>query len=94
MKILRVDSSPVKNKRLRVFLDNGKYYDFGLDTGKTYLDHHDKDKRKAYWARHYTGREKQLIDNLTPSPALFSAYLLWGNSTNINTNIENLNRIF
>ena len=94
MKIVEIVKSPLKHKRYRVILSNGRHYDFGLDIGSTYLDHHDKDKRKAYWARHYTGKEKKLIDNLTPSPALFSAYILWGNSTDLHTNIDNLNRIF
>ena len=60
----------MKNKRFRVFLDSGKHYDFGLDTGSTFIDHGDNKKRNAYIARLFGNRaEKQLIENLVPSPA-------------------------
>jgi len=93
MKILNVEKSPVKNKRYRVTLDNGKHYDFGLLGGSTYLDHKDKTKKDNYWARHYGNPiEKNLIDHLIPSPALFSAYLLWGEHTDLDKNISDLNK--
>jgi len=95
MKIINLTDSPKKNKRFRVYMDDGKHYDFGLDTGSTYIDHHDKQKRLAYIARHLGNvREKKLIDNLIPSPALFSMVLLWGKHTNIDDNIKYLNRMF
>jgi len=93
LNIVEIKKSPNKNKRYRIFLSNGKHYDFGLETGSTYIDHKDKIKRKNYWSRHYTGREKKLIDDLTPSPALFSAYILWGNHTDIDKNIDELNSV-
>jgi hypothetical protein len=95
MKIINLTDSPKKNKRFRVYMDDGKHYDFGLDTGSTYIDHHDKQKRLAYIARHLGNlREKKLIDSLTPSPALFSLLLLWGKHTNIDDNIKYLNNLF
>jgi len=95
MKIINLTDSPKKNKRFRVYMDDGKHYDFGLDTGSTYIDHHDKQKRLAYIARHLGNlREKRLIDSLTPSPALFSLALLWGKHTNIDDNIKELNNLF
>jgi len=36
-------------------------------------------------------REQYLINNLIPSPALYSAYLLWGLHTDIQSNIDYLN---
>jgi hypothetical protein len=94
MKIINLTESPRKNKRYRIYLDNGKHYDFGLDTGNTYIDHHDPQKRLAYIARHLGNlSEKRLIDSLTPSPALFSMILLWGPYTNINDNIKYLNKL-
>jgi hypothetical protein len=93
--IVDIKASPVKHKRFRVLMDNGKYYDFGLDGGSTYLDHHDKVKRLNYWKRHYgNDKEKQLIDNLVPSASLFSAILLWGPTTNLKENIEYLNGLW
>jgi len=95
MKIINITDSPKKSKRFRVYMDDGKHYDFGLDTGSTYIDHHDKQKRLAYIARHLGNiREKRLIDSLTPSPALFALALLWGEHTNINDNIKSLNHLF
>jgi hypothetical protein len=92
MKIISISESPKKNKRFRVYLEDGNHYDFGLDTGSTYIDHHDKKKRLAYIARHLGNlSEKRLIDSMTPSPALFSMVLLWGPYTNIHYNIEFLN---
>jgi hypothetical protein len=89
--IVGLDTSPRKNKRLRVHLDDGNYYDFGYDKGSTYIDHHDKKKRENYRNRHYA-MEAHLIDNYIPSPSLFSYYLLWGNSTDIIDNIMELNK--
>lgn len=95
MKIVSITDSPVKTKRFQVVMDNGRKYNFGLKGGSTYIDHKDNKKRKAYWARHYANKaEAQLIDNLIPSPALFSAYLLWGESTDLDENIDILNDMF
>jgi hypothetical protein len=92
-----VNISPSKriNKRYQVLMDNGKTYDFGLKDGSTYLDHKDETLRKNYWLRHLgNNTEQKLIENLVPSPSLFSAYLLWGPYTNINKNISNLNNLW
>ena len=91
-KIINIVESPRKNKRYRVYLNDGKYYDFGLYGGDTYIDHHDENKRENYRKRHYA-QEKHFIDKLIPSPSLFSYYILWGDSTDINKNIEKLNRL-
>lgn len=88
-------NSPIKNKRFRVYMNNGKYYDFGLYNGSTFIDHKDIKKRKAYWARHYGNiKERKLIDNLVPSPSLFSAYLLWGEYSDLDKNIQELNKLW
>ena len=94
-KIIKIVKSPIKTKRFRVYLENDTHYDFGLDSGETYIDHKNKIKRENYLARHYANkREKYLIDNLIPSPALYAYYILWGNSTDINKNIKTLNKMF
>ena len=98
VKLLRINKSPREFKRFRIFIkDNNveKHYDFGLDTGSTYIDHHDRDKRDAYLKRHLGNPiERRLINNLIPSPALFSMKLLWGQSTSLKTNLGNLQREF
>ena len=92
-KIINLVKSPRKNKRYRVYLDDGNHYDFGLYGGDTYIDHHDENKRENYRKRHYA-QEKHLIDKLIPSPSLFSYYILWGDSRNISKNIKKLNSLF
>jgi hypothetical protein len=92
--IVKIIDSPLKNKRFRVFLDNNKYYDFGLKNGSTFIDHFDEKKRLNYRKRHYANKkEKYLIDNLIVSPALFSYYLLWGEHNNLFENIDELNKL-
>ena len=39
--IVKIQDSPIQYKRYRVWMDDGKHYDFGLDGGDTYIDHHD-----------------------------------------------------
>jgi hypothetical protein len=90
-----IDIKPSKKayKRYQVTMDNGEKYDFGSKHGSTYIDHHDKEKRNNYWARHTANSiEHQLIYNLVPSPSLFSAYLLWGHFKHIDNNIIYLNQ--
>jgi hypothetical protein len=90
--IIDIKNSPAKNKRYRVFLDTGKHYDFGLKDGHTYIDEGDVKKRTDYWQRHMANKkENNLVRNLVPSPALFSAMLLWGISTSLEENIKYLN---
>ena len=94
MKIIEIKESPKLSKRYRVVLDNNSFYDFGLDDGECYLDHHDKKKRDNYLKRHMANKtEFNLITNLVPSPSLFSAYLLW-NTPNLDENIKILNELF
>lgn len=93
--IVNIIKSPVRHKRFRVFMDNGKHYDFGLDIGRTFIDEGNYQKRQNYWVRHLANpTEYRLITNLVPSPSLFSAYLLWGDSTNLNVNINKLNNMW
>lgn len=93
--IVKITNSPKQYKRYRVFLDNDTHYDFGLKNGSTYIDHKDKVKRENYLKRHLANKtENDLIKNLVPSPSLFSAYLLWGPSTDLQTNINELNKLF
>jgi hypothetical protein len=95
MKIVKIIKSPRKNKRFRVYTDDEKHYDFGLSGASTYIDHHDIRKRDNYRNRHLGNtREYELISTLTPSPALFAYYVLWGDFTNIKDNINMLNNIF
>ena len=93
MEIVQIERSYRKDKRFKLTLNNGQTYHFGLANGSTYLDHKDKKKRDAYRKRHYAGDiERLLIDHYTPSPATFSYYLLWGEHTDLNKNIDDLEK--
>jgi hypothetical protein len=95
MRILRIEDSPLKTKRFRVYLDNDKHYDFGVKKKhETYIDHKDKIRRERYRLRHLNNhKENLLISNLIASPSLFSFYILWGYNTSIQTNINKLNKL-
>jgi hypothetical protein len=94
MRILKIEVSKKKDKKFKVILDNGESYNFGLLGSQTYLDHHDKAKRLAYWQRHYNSpREKELIEWAIPSPSTLSAYLLW-NKKKMSDSINDLHRIW
>lgn len=92
IEILEVVLSPKPTKRFRIKIQEGdkvKNFDFGLKDGATFLDHGDKKKRENYWKRHCGNpKEKQLIENLIPSPALFSARLLWGEPSLMDNIVE------
>ena len=95
IQIVNLTSSDRKSKRLKVTLNDGKSYNFGLKGSSTYIDNHDISKRANYIARHMGNPiEKERIDNLIPSPALFSMYLLWGPYTDIHKNVTFLNNLF
>ena len=98
IEIMELFNSTRKNKRFAITLnENGKIntYHFGLKDGTTFIDHGDEAKRKAYLARHIANKkEKRLIETLTPSPALFSAKLLWGQTMDIISNLIGLQKEF
>jgi hypothetical protein len=93
MKIVSYEKSNRKDKKYKVTLDDGKSYHFGLKNSVTYIEGATKEKRDAFLARHLNNPlEKKLIENLIPSPALFSVYLLW-NTPSLEKNIELLNKM-
>jgi hypothetical protein len=98
--IVEHGKSSKPNKRFYVKLDNGEMFDYGFrnpetgKTGKTFIDGATVKQRENYWKRHIGNRrERQLIKNLIPSPALFSAFLLWGPSSNFYENIDFLDQL-
>jgi hypothetical protein len=93
--IVKVTTSPLKMKKYRATMDNGKHFDFGLKGSSTFLDHGDLVKRQNYRKRHLGNEtEKKLITNLVPSPSLLSYYLLWGETTDLQKNIKYLNSLW
>jgi len=61
---------------------NGKVVHFGLDGASTYIDEGNKTKRDAYLARH----KKRENWNDPFSAGALSRWLLWGDSTSLDTN--------
>jgi hypothetical protein len=97
MEIIEVVEQEGKPKRFKLTtLEWGKkrVYQFGQPDGFTYIDGATKEVRDNYLLRHMANKkEAYLINNNIPSPALFSAKLLWGQSHDIMKNIENLNSV-
>jgi hypothetical protein len=99
MEIIELTNSPKEGKRFRVVMkmDDGKekHFDFGAEGGSTYIDEGDKKKRENYWLRHLANKtERHRIENVIPSPATFSAWLLWGESSDLCDNLVALNKYF
>ena len=89
MKISKIIESPKLTKRYRVIMDNDDHYDFGLDGGSTYLDHKNKDKREAYWKRHFANpTEHRLI--LNKKLGIFDAEFIIKSPEAININSINI----
>jgi hypothetical protein len=101
VEIIDLIESPKPNKRFRITIDltgtgdHTKHYDFGAKHGQTYIDHHDDKKRANSLTRHLANTtERERIENIIPSPALFSAVLLWGKSPDLIENVRHLNSLF
>ena len=98
MEIIEVKELHGKRKRFSITISEYgkiKKYQFGQPNGFTYIDGASNITRNNYLSRHMANEtEADLINNLTPSPALFSAAILWGNSPNIEKNIKELNKAF
>ena len=77
-----IQQSTRAGKRFMATYANGKVVHFGQAGGKTYIDEGDKAKRAAYLARH----EKRENWNDPFSAGSLSRYLLWGDSTDLETN--------
>jgi len=82
-------NSKSKNKRLTAIFSNGSRIDFGLKGGSTYIDHGDNIKRINYIKRHKVNENWDKIN-----AGSLSRYILWGDSTDLNKNIQDFKRRF
>ena len=95
IQVLEIQPPHVKNKRFTAILNGGRLFSFGVERGHTYIDHHDTTKRDNYRKRHFiSSRQRPLLEHLTPSPSVLAFYILWGQSTSLETNVEYLNRLW
>jgi hypothetical protein len=85
-----IQKSTRAGKRFMATYANGKVVHFGQAGGQTYIDHGDKAKREAYLARH----KKRENWNDPFSAGALSRYLLWGDSTNMETNHQAFMKMF
>lgn len=83
MKFISLEKSNKPNKKLVIkFSDPNLTIHFGSKNSSTYLDHHDKHKRSNYLKRHMVNEDWGNVN-----AGSLSRYLLWGSSTDLNTNL-------
>ena len=71
------------NKRFRIeFSHPKKIIHFGQRGGNTYIDHQDDLKRENYLKRHMVNEDWSEVN-----PGSLSAFLLWGASSDLRTNL-------
>jgi hypothetical protein len=108
MKLIRIYESPNLLKKLRAEFrtddtpavagsgsasqSNGrtKHTDFGAKGMSDYTIHKDTERRERYRTRH----NKDLKTQDPTRPGFLSYYLLWGDSTNLATNIRRYKQLF
>ena len=83
MKFENLTSSTRKNKRFKiVFSEPKKVIHFGQRGSNTYIDHRDDRKRENYLKRHMVNEDWSEVN-----PGSLSAFLLWGASSDLRTNL-------
>jgi len=83
MKFISLEKSNKPNKKLVIkFSDPNLTIHFGSKNSSTYLDHHDKNKRSNYLKRHMVNENWNQVN-----AGSLSAYLLWGPTTDLKTNL-------
>ena len=89
MRFISLEKSNKPDKKLVIkFSDPNLTIHFGSKNSSTYLDHHDKTKRSNYLKRHAVNEDWEHVN-----AGSLSAYLLWGSTTDLNTNLtEYLNK--
>ena len=76
MKTYILSNSTKKNKRYKIDMGDHSHH-FGSDVGKTYVDHNDKSKKRAWVARH----SKDKNYNSKHSAIYHSRHLFWAKPT-------------
>lgn len=71
--ILGIEISPLKQKKYRVYLNDGTYIDYGHILYDDYLQHKDPERRKKFFARW----SKNPNINNPHSPVFYITRLTW-----------------
>jgi len=85
MKFISLKKSNKPNKKLVItFSEPNLTIHFGSKNSSTFLDHHDKVKRSNYLKRHKVNEDWNQIN-----AGSLSAYILWGSSSDMYSNLIN-----
>ena len=85
MKFISLKKSNKPNKKLVIkFSEPDLTIHFGSKNSSTFLDHHDKLKRSNYLKRHKVNEDWNQVN-----AGSLSAYILWGDSTDMHANLIN-----
>ena len=94
MKLLRIIKSPKPEKKWRAVFetDTGreKHTDFGDSSMEDYTQHGDPERRENYRSRH----QKDLETDDPTRAGYLSWYILWGDSKNLQQNIQSYKKRF
>ena len=83
MKFISLEKSYKPNKKLVITFSEPKLtIHFGSKYSSTFLDHHDKVKRSNYLKRHKVNEDWNQIN-----AGSLSAYILWGDSSDMYANL-------
>ena len=85
MRFISLEKSNRPDKKLVIkFSDPNLTIHFGSKNSSTYLDHRDKHKRINYLKRHMVNEDWGNVN-----AGSLSAYILWGSTTDLKTNLLN-----
>ena len=86
-KLLEIQAAKAPTKKWTAVFNNGtttRRVSFGAKGMDDYTLKHDKEQRERYRARH----AKDLQRGTPMSPGYLSYYILWGDSTDLQTNVR------
>ena len=85
MRFISLEKSNKPNKKLVIkFSEPNLTIHFGSKNSSTFLDHHDKIKRSNYLKRHRVNEDWNQVN-----AGSLSAYILWGDSSEMYSNLIN-----
>jgi len=85
MRFISLEKSNKPNKKLVInFSEPNLTIHFGSKNSSTFLDHHDKLKRSNYLKRHKVNEDWNQVN-----AGSLSAYILWGDSSDMYANLIN-----
>ena len=90
LKLVSIKKSDRPDKKLVATFSDGTKTHFGAKGYSDYTIHKDKERRERYRTRH----QKDLLTNDVRKPGYLSWYILWGDSSNLQTAVQQFKRKF